>query len=454
MLLDLRPLRTYRDYRLLFVGQGVSFLGSMVSYVAVPYQVYELTRSTFHVGLLGAFQLVPVLVFGLVGGAIADATDRRRLMVGAEALMGACALGLALNASLARPSLAAIYALSALSQAASGLHRPAMDALSQVLVAPADLAAMSALGSFRYSAGAVAGPALGGALLAASGARGAYAFDALTFAVAVVALAAMRPSPPPPGGRPAGLDTVVEGVRFALGRPELVGTYAVDVVAMTFAFPVALFPAFAEGWGGAAAAGALFSAMAVGSLVMTLASGWTSRVDRRGAAVVLAAAAWGAAVVAFGFAPNLPLALVFLGLAGAADMLSGLFRGVIWNETVPNAMRGRLAGIEMISYMTGPLLGNARAGWVASATSLRASTASGGLLCVLGVALAARLLPAFWRYRSSAPPRGAAPATEGAPLAHGDGPAAVDAPPPAAVDAPPPAAGGAPAAGDRPPTAR
>ncbi|HEU4410094.1 MAG TPA: MFS transporter [Polyangiaceae bacterium] len=423
MLIDLRPLRVYRDYRLLFFGQTVSYLGSMVSYVAVPYQVYELTHSTFHVGLLGAFQLAPVLVFGLVGGAVADASDRRRLMLGAEAIMGVCALGLALNAARGQPSVAAIYVLSALLQAANGMHRPAMDALSQVLVEPADLPAMSALGSLRYNFAAVTGPALGGALLALGGAKAAYAFDALTFALSFAALALLRPSPAPAGASPPGLASVAEGLRFALARPVLVGTYIVDFVAMLFAFPTALFPAFGERWGGAAATGALFSAMSAGSLLLTLVSGWTARVDRRGAGVVLSAGAWGAAVVAFGFAPGLPAALFFLAVAGAADMLSGLFRGVIWNETVPNAMRGRLAGIEMISYMTGPLLGNARAGWVASAFSLRASTVSGGALCVAGVALAALLLPAFWRYRSSE----ARPRADGgppAPRADGDPPAA------------------------------
>lgn len=401
MLLNLRPLRVYRDFRLLFIGQTVSFLGSMVSYVAVPYQVYELTHSTWHVGLLGAAQLVPVLIFGLIGGAVADAADRRRLMLVAEALMGACAVGLALNAALAHPSVAAIYVLSALLQAANGVHRPAMDALSQVLVEPADLSALAALGSLRYTFAAVSGPALGGALIAFGGPKAAYIFDAASFILSVIALGAMRPAPAPAGASPPGLASVSEGLRFAAARPELVGTYVIDFVAMLFAFPTALFPALGERWGGAAATGALFSAMSVGSLLMTLLSGWTSRVDRRGAGVVLAAGAWGAAIVAFGYAPNLPLALFCLGVAGAADMLSGLFRGVIWNETVPNSMRGRLAGIEMISYMTGPLLGNARAGWVAATFSVRFSTVSGGVLCVVFVALAALLLPAFWRYRSS-----------------------------------------------------
>jgi MFS family permease len=400
MLLDVRPLRTYRDYRLLFFGQTVSFLGSMVSYVAVPFQLYALTQSTFHVGLLSAFQLVPVLAFGLIGGAVADATDRRRLMLSAEAVMGACALGLALNAALPGPSVAAIYALSALLQAANSVHRPAMDALSQALVAAEDLPAMSALASFRYSLGAVAGPALGGALLALGGAKGAYLFDAASFALSFAALAAMRPTPPLAGASPPGLASIAEGLRFAAARPVLIGTYVVDLVAMTFAFPVALFPALGQRWGGAGATGALFSAMAVGSLLTTLVSGWASRLERRGAGVVVGAACWGAAVVAFGLAPDLPFALACLGLAGATDMLSALYRGIIWNETVPNAMRGRLAAVEMISYTMGPLLGNARAGWVASAFSLEASSLSGGALCVAGVGLAAVLLPAFWRYRS------------------------------------------------------
>jgi MFS family permease len=373
----------------------------MITYVAVPYQVYELTKSSFLVGLLGTVQLVPLLIFGLVGGTVADTMERRKLLLLAEALLSLGALGLTVNAMLPRPSLVAIFVISALMQAANGFHRPAMDAMVQKLVERKDLPAVSALGSLRGSLGMVVGPALGGLLIAAVGAKVAYLLDFGSFLFALVMLWMMRRMPAPEATHEPGLGSVLEGLRYAVKRPELIGTYVVDIVAMTFAFPNALFPAMAEGWGGAAAAGALFSAMSVGSLVLSAFSGWSGRVQRRGAAVVISAALWGVAMVGVGLAPNLPLALFFLGLAGAADMVSGLFRGVIWNETIPNAMRGRMSGIEMISYMSGPLIGNARAGWVATVTSTQFSITSGGVLCVVGVVLCGFLLPAFWRYTST-----------------------------------------------------
>lgn len=402
MLIDLSPLRRYRDFRLLFLGQLVSLLGSMITYVATPYQIYELSKSNLMVGLLGTVQLVPVLLFGLVGGSVADTMDRRKLLLVSEGIMSLGSLGLAINATLPHPSLMCIFALSALMQAASGFHRPAMDAMVQKLVEVKDLPAVSALGSLRGSVGMVAGPAIGGILIAAAGAKVAYLADFASFLFALVMLWMMREMPPPEAAHAPGLGSILEGLRYAVSRPELIGTYVVDMVAMTFAFPTALFPAMAEGWGGAAAVGALFSAMSVGSLAMTAFSGWTGRVQRRGAAVVVAATAWGVAMVGCGFAPNLPLAIFFLGLAGAADTVSGLFRGVIWNETIPNAMRGRMSGIEMISYLSGPLIGNARAGWVATISSTRISISSGGILCVLGVVLCGFLLPGFWHYSSVA----------------------------------------------------
>ncbi len=198
-----------------------------------------------------------------------------------------------------------------------------------------------------------------------------------------------------------GIGSILEGLKYARARPELMGTYLVDMVAMTFAMPMALFPAMASGWGGAAAAGWLYSAMSFGSLLTALLSGWTSRVQRHGAAVVIAATLWGVAIVGLGFAPTFAGALVCLAAAGAADTISGLFRQTIWNETIPGELRGRLAGVEMISYLSGPLIGNARAGWVASVTSNKVSVVSGGLTCVGGVLLCVPLLPAFWAYRRS-----------------------------------------------------
>jgi MFS family permease len=188
-------------------------------------------------------------------------------------------------------------------------------------------------------------------------------------------------------------------MKFAVSKPELIGTYLIDIAAMLFAFPVALFPAMADQWGGARTAGLLFSSMAIGALIATLFSGWAAGVRRQGRVVVIAAAWWGVFIVGVGLAPVPWLAVLFLILAGGADAISGIFRGVIWNQSVPNEMRGRLSGIAMISYLTGPLLGNTRAGWVAAQSSVPISLWSGGLTCVLAVAITSLLLPRFWAYR-------------------------------------------------------
>lgn len=398
VLLNLLPLRRYRDFRLLFVGQTVSLLGSMLTYVAVPYQVYQLTKSSWLVGMVSAAQLLPVLALGLLGGAFADRLDRRRLLVWSEVLLTLGAAGLAVNAARAAPSLQFIFAMAVCMQAVNAFHRPAMDALNQKLVEPADYGAIGALSSLRHSMAAILGPAIGGILIAWGGAQVAFWADAASFLVSVVMLVLMRPTPAATSAASGHWQMIVEGVNFARSRPELIGTYLVDMVAMTFAFPVALFPQMAVPWGGAHAAGMLFASMAIGSLVMSALSGWTVRVPRHGAAVVVAAGMWGVFVAAAGFANNLPLAVLLLALAGAADMMSGLFRSIIWNETVPNEMRGRLAGAEMISYLTGPLLGNARAGYVAAFTSVQFSLVSGGLLCVAGVLGCAVVLRQFWQY--------------------------------------------------------
>ncbi|HSB95781.1 MAG TPA: MFS transporter [Spongiibacteraceae bacterium] len=400
MLIDVSPLKKYRDFRLLFIGQLISYLGTMVSYMAVPYQVYELTKSTAMVGALGVVQLGPVIIFGLLGGTYADRINRRKLLLISEFVMALVVFLLLANSFLPQPSVAAIFILVAVLQGVTGFHRPAMEALTQKMVEPVDYAAVGALSSFRSSAGAIAGPLLGGLLVAGTGLVGAYLFDFLSFLGALICIGVMRRIPDPEPSAASPLADAKEGIRFALSKPALMGTYLIDIAAMLFAFPVALFPAMAQQWGGASAAGLLFSAMAIGSLVATLFSGWSGRVQHHGRVVVLAAICWGLFIIAVGFSSQLWLAILFLALAGGADMISGLFRGVIWNQVVPNNLRGRLSGIEMISYMTGPLLGNTRAGWVAAETSLAISLWSGGIICVLAVMLTAWLLPSFWHYRA------------------------------------------------------
>jgi MFS family permease len=395
--LDLTPLRESRDFRLLFTGQAVSFFGSMMTFVAVPWQVYRLTGSSFAVGMLGFAEFAPVFVMAFVGGALADAVDRRRMVRVTEALIAALTALLIFNSLLAQPRVWVIFSATALFAALNALQRPSLDALVPRLVKPEQMPAALALRFLSTTTGMIAGPATGGLLVATLGPATTYTLDLATFSASLVALWLMRAAPPPPGAAGPSLRSITEGLRYARSRPELLGTYLVDINAMFFGMPMALFPAIAEGFGGSSV-GLLYAAPAAGALCVTLTSGWSKRVNRHGLCVALAAASWGLAIVAFGFAPTLPLALLCLALAGASDMVSGLFRSIIWNQTIPDHLRGRLAGIEMVSYTTGPLLGNAEAGVVAGLFGVRASVVSGGALCVAGTALLSLLLPAFLRY--------------------------------------------------------
>ena len=395
---DLTPLRRHRDFRLHTLGRGVSFLASMVTFVAVPYQVFELTGSSLAVGLLGVVEMAALLSLAFLGGSLADAVDRRRLVVVSDAGLLACTAGLLTNAATGTPRLWIVFALAGLSAGLGAIQRPALEALVPRLVEPEELAAASAIRALTGTIGMIGGPALAGLVLAGPGLEAAYAVDAASFVVSLVALSAMRAVPPPPEAERPSLGRVLDGLRYARSRPELIGTYVVDMAAMFFGMPMALFPALAPHYGGSAVLGALYAAPSVGSFLATLTSGWTGRVHRHGRAICVAAALWGLAIVGFGLAPWLWLALVGLAAAGAADMVSGIFRMTMWNRTIPDHLRGRLASIELISYTSGPLLGNAEAGAAASLLGLRGSVVSGGLLCVASVAVTAACLPPFWAY--------------------------------------------------------
>lgn len=401
--IDVGPLRRHRDFRLLFIGQGVSLAGSMITFVAIPFQVYELTGSSFVVGLLGLAELVPLLATALLGGALADAHDRRRLVLLADSILLVLALVLVGNALLDEPHVWVLFVVAAGMSAAGGIQRPPLDAMLPRLVPREELPAASALDGFRGNAAQIAGPALAGILIAAAGLGVTYAVDAATFLVSLTALLMMRAVPPPPEAAPPSWERVKEGFRYARSRQELVGTYAVDINAMLFGIPVALFPAVAERFGGPEVLGLLYAAEPAGGSLLTLTSGWVGRIRRHGKAVALSAIAYGAAIVAFGFADSLVLALLALAAAGAADMSSGIFRQTMWNQTIPDHMRGRLAGIEQLSYSIGPTVGMAESGLVASLTSVRFSIVSGGVGCIVGSVVLCALLPRFWRYEAEEP---------------------------------------------------
>lgn len=396
--LDLTPLRTSRDYRLVFTAAGISSFGSFITYVTLPYQVYQLTEDPLLVGLIGICELVPLLVMAFVGGALADYLDRRLLVLGGEIGFTLLCGVLLVNSLGDQPQLWLLYLVAALTAALDGLQRPAMEGLTPRIVAPDEIPAASALNSLRMQLAQLAGPGLAGILIATVDLAWVYAFDLATFAVSLVCLALVKAVPPPPAADRPSLRSVVTGLRYARSRPELLGTYLVDINAMFFGMPQALYPFMAEKLGGPSVLGLLYAAPAVGSMIATLSSGWTARVHRHGLMVVLAAGVWGLGILAVGLVDSLWLVLFFLALAGAADMVSGLFRMIIWNQTIPDHLRGRLAGIEMLSYSTGPLLGQVRSGLAARWIGVNGSIISGGVLCVVGTVALAALLPAFVRY--------------------------------------------------------
>jgi len=395
---DITPLRRYRDFRLLFIGRLVSGFGNMITFVAVPYQVYELSHSTLLVGSLGLVELAALIAFAMVGGAMADAADRRTMVLLSEAGLMAGSLLMAGNAVLAHPMIWLIFAVTLLWGSLDAMQRPSLDALLPRLVQRDELAAAGALMSLRGTIGMVAGPALGGILITLIGLPLTYMIDVATFVVGLACLFLMKAVPPPVDAERPSFRRVVEGIKYARSRPELIGTYVVDTIAMTFGMPLALFPAIAQGLGGPSVLGLLYAAVPAGSFLFFATSGWARHIHRHGMGLIVAATMWGFAIIGFGLAPGLIAALLFLVLAGAADGMSGLYRQLIWNQTIPDSLRGRLASIELLSYSGGPTLGNFEAGVVASLFSVRISVLSGGILTVVGCLACAAALPALRRY--------------------------------------------------------
>lgn len=397
--IDLTPLRTAKDFRTLFVSGTVFYLGSMFGYVAVPYQLFQITDSNLAVGAMGVVQLVPLLVFGLYGGALADHVDRRKMMLWTGLAQSLLAGLLLVNSLIGDPQVWMLYLIGAGMSAASSLQRPSREALIPRVVTHDELPAAVAVSSLGYQVGMLIGPGIGGLLIAHLGVPIAYGLEAGGFALATLLLLRLGSYPPLGEATAPSWAGIRDGVTYAVRRRDLLGTYVIDMVGMFLAMPIVLFPSFAaDVLGQPAMLGLLYTAEAVGSMVATLTSGWTARVHRHGRAVSCAAMAWGASIGVAGLMPNAWLAIVFLAVAGGFDMISGIFRGVIWHQTIPDEMRGRLAGIEMLSYSIGPLGGQLRSGIVADLTTVRTSIVSGGVLCVAGVAGTAAILKDFWAY--------------------------------------------------------
>ncbi|MFI6505573.1 MFS transporter [Nonomuraea typhae] len=395
---DLGPLRDSRDYRLLMASGVITMFGTFITMVALPYQMMELTGSYLAVGLMSLAEFVPMVVCGLWGGAIADALDRRKIVLYSEIGLLVTSGLLTVNALLPRPQVWILYVVGALAMGLTCLQRPSLEALIPQVVRHDQLPAAAVLTSLRWNLGAIVAPALGGWLVAAHGTGWAYGLDTASFALSLVMLWRIRAIPPHEEAQPASLRSLLEGVRYAWSRKDLVGTYLVDIAAMLFAMSTALYPFLASQLGAPEAVGMLYSASAVGALIASLTGRWTNRVHRHGMGVIVAALLWGIAMALAALIPDMYALFFFLALAGAADMISGIFRLTMWNQTIPNELRGRLAGIELLSYASGPMLGNARAGAMGALGGARFALGAGGLLCVGAVAALAAALPTFRRY--------------------------------------------------------
>jgi MFS family permease len=400
---DLTPLRGSRDFRLLYTSRTVTALGTQATEVALLVQARQLTGSAAAVGLLGAVEIVPLVVFGLYGGVLADRFDRRTMICWCEAALGGGAALLMLNALAAHPAVWPLYVITALMMATYSLQRPSLDASIPRVIPRDQLTAASALMSMSQNVSVIAGAALGGVLAAGPGPQFVYGLDLASFAASLGALVLVRPLPASTAGHAPAvprLRSVLGGLAYARRRPDLLGSYLADLAAMTLSYPNALFPFVAADLHAGWAVGLMFAAPSMGAIAVTVVSGWMSHVRRHGLAIALAAASWGLLITGFGLAPDIGAALACLVLAGAADMVSGIFRDTLWNQTIPDSLRGRLAGVELLSYGVGPSAGQIRAGAVASVTSARFSLVSGGLLCAGAVGLVCLALPAFTAYRA------------------------------------------------------
>jgi MFS family permease len=416
VLADVSPLRRSRDFRWLFAGQLVTTFGNQMTVVAVPYQVFRITHSSLFVGLVSLGQLGPLVACSLIGGSVADSHDRRRLLMVVLLLGAALSAGLAVNGAAPHPALWPLFALTAAQAGLSGFSQPAFSAAVPNVVASDLLAPAYALGQVVMQVGQVAGPAVAGLLLAGSGPFAVYLGDAVSFAACAAAVSRVRPLPPQRDDvHRAGLRSVAEGLAYLRRRQVIQGVYVIDINAMVFGMPRALFPALGTTFfhGGASAVGYLYAAPGLGALVGALTTGWVARIRRQGRAVVIAVIVWGAAITAFGTVAWLPLALVLLAVAGWADVISAVFRNTILQLSVPDRLRGRLSAIQVAVVAGGPRLGDVEAGAVAAALGDQFSVVSGGAACIVGAVALAAALPAF-RHQRVDPP---APASRGRPAA-------------------------------------
>jgi len=396
--IDLAPLRRSKQYRRLYFAGFISVLGSQATYVVVPYQVKLLTNSPLKVGALGLAELIPLVVFGLYGGVLADRLNRRRLIIAMEMVLMLATGALLVNALQRHPHVWVLYVVAVVAAAASSVQDPSINALNQTLVSHDLQRSASILSTIRQTSASILGPALGGLAAVAIGPSSVYAANIVTFTCSLFLLFSMHATVASPSFEGGDFAAMMEGLRYARSRPDILGTYVVDLLAMVLAFPVVMLPFVAARFHETYALSVLYCGLPAGALLATLTSSWTHKVHRYGRAIVAAASLWGIGIAIFGFSGSLWLVLLGLVVGGGADAISGVFRATMWNESIPPDTRGRMAGIELISYSLGPTAGQFRAGVMAAWTTLRFSLTFGGLACTGSVAAVAAALPRLWTF--------------------------------------------------------
>jgi MFS family permease len=402
--LDLTPLRRYPAFRRLWFGQGVSFIGTEIAEVALAYQMYQLTGSKLAVGLISLTHLVPLLTLTVIGGAIADVVDRRRLMLVQQLGMVTGSLGLALNATLHDPHVWALYASQLVISSSFSIGAGAQRSMTPQLVDEANFISASALNSVTSQLGAVAGPGVAGVLLKFVELKWIYLGDSLSYVAALVAVFLLPRLVAREDAERASWASIKAGFTYVRHQPVILGFFLVDTVAMIFGMPSALFaPVASDRFHDPALVGYLYMAPAAGALLVSLLSGPLRHVRRQGVGVILSASLWGVAIFAFAFAHRFWIALLLLGLAGFGDQISAILRSVMLYRITPNEMLGRVSGIEFMQVAAAPSIGNLEAGALASATNLTVAIASGGILCVAGCGILALAFPALARYDASKP---------------------------------------------------
>jgi MFS family permease len=399
LLADIGPLRRCQPFRRLWVGLLISSIGSQLTVVGVAFQAYILTHSTLVVGLVSLVQLAPTLVGAMGGGAIADSMDRRRLLILAQVMLAAASGGLAFNAFMPHPELWVLYVATSASAAFQGLDWPTRLALMPMILPAEDLSSAYALQSLVSSASVVVGPSVAGLVIARFGLGAVYTVDVVSYGASLAAAILLPSLPPTAGGTPTSFRSVLDGLKFLRSERLLMATFGIDLVAMTFGMPKAVFPALGIRFfhGGAGTVGLLFAAPGAGALLGSLLSGWTGRVRAQARALVFCMLGWGGAIVVFGLVDVLWVGLVLLGIAGASDVFGTVFRVSILQRQTPDHLQGRLSGTFFAAAVAGNRLGDGESGIAASLGGSQFAVWSGGLACLIGTLLVTWRVPRLWK---------------------------------------------------------